>query len=162
MASKVYSFVEQYERGLEGEEVLDEYFRQWYDIKDATIDQQKDEKIDRLFRPKGTDEPWKKVEYKTDDRTDRTGNFFIETWSSVEYRRYGWAFASHADIIVYFALPDTVYIMDRHVLQDNLLHWMRKYPKRDIDNGHYTTQGLLVPTDVIVEMIGPKRVRRLK
>jgi hypothetical protein len=152
---------------MEGEEVLDEYFSQWYDIKHATLTQQKDDKIDRLFRPKGSDEPWKKVEYKTDSRTDQTGNLFIETWSAVEWRRYGWAFASKADIIIYYALPDTVYILERLQLQGALLNWIREYKPfriKNVDkNGKhlYFTEGLAIPTEIITELIGRKRVRRL-
>lgn len=159
--TKTYSWVEQYEKGMEGELVLDKYFSQWYDIKPATLVQQKDEKIDRLFRRKNSDGPWKKVEYKTDSRTDQTGNLFIETWSAVEWRRYGWAFASKADIIIYYALPDTVYIIERNQLQDALLHWIRQYKPHRIKNNGYTTEGLAIPADVITELIGKKRVRRL-
>ena len=161
--AKTYSFVEQYEKGMEGEKVLDEYFARWYEIREATIDQQKDMKIDRLFRPKGSDRntPWKKVEYKTDDRTDSTGNLFIETWSSVENRRYGWAYATKADIIIYYALPDTIYILDKKKLQDVLMRKWFKYPNRDIPNKYYTTQGILVSTEEIVEVFGEKCVRRI-
>lgn len=160
---KVYSFVEQLERGMEGEKVLDEYFRQWYDVREATIEQQKDWKIDRLFTPKNSvgSEPPKLIEYKTDDRTDQTGNLFIETWSNRELRRYGWAFATRADIIVYYALPDTIYMIPRDKLQAALPYWMNRYPTRDIRNKTYTTVGIPVPTEVVVDLIGQKMVRRL-
>lgn len=161
--TKVYSWVEQYEKGMEGEKVLDAYFGQWYQIREATIDQQKDQKIDRLFRPKGSDRntPWKKVEYKTDSRTDKTGNLFIETWSSIENRRYGWAYATHADEIMYYALPDTVYILNRKELHQKLMGEWRTYDQKFIRNKYYTTVGIPVPVEEIVEMIGEKRVRRI-
>lgn len=161
-----YSFVEQLERGLEGEKVLDQYFSTWYDIAPATIDQQKDWKIDRIFWPKGSyklDSAGKKlVEYKTDDRTDKTGNVFIETWSNMELRRYGWAFTTRADIIVYYALPDTIYIIKREQLQEVLPKWLASFETRNINNKTYTTQGIPVPTEELVSVIGRKMVRRLR
>lgn len=160
---KTYSFVEQYERGLEGERVLDEYFSAWYEIREATIDQQKGEKIDRLFRPKGSERntPWKKIEYKTDSRTDKTGNLFIETWSNYENRTYGWAYTTKADEIMYYALPDTVYILNKTELQQKLMGEWREVLPKFIRNPRYTTVGLAIPVEEIVEMIGPKRVRRI-
>jgi hypothetical protein len=163
MPNKVYSFVEQWEKGLEGEKVLDQYFSRWYDIKEATLEQQTEEKIDRLFRPKGSlrNTPWRKIEYKTDSRTDKTGNLFIETWSVVERRRYGWAYTTHADEIMYYALPDTVYILNKEELQRELPNWLVEYDTKLIPNKNYTTAGIPVPVDVIVELIGNKRVRRI-
>jgi hypothetical protein len=163
---KTYSFVEQLEKGAKGEKVLDEYFKQWYDIREATIEQQKDEKIDRLFSPKQRpaqpeEREWIKVEYKTDDRTDDTGNLFIETWSSVEHRRYGWAYASKADMIVYYALPDTIYLIDRQDLLRILPDWLKVFKTHRIKNKGYTTEGLAVPVEHILHLIGKKRVRRL-
>lgn len=162
---KTYSFVEQLERGAEGEKILDEYFKQWYDVQEATISQQKDWKIDREFRRKdsafGKDDIPIYVEYKTDDRTDKTGNLFIETWSNKELRRYGWAFTTRADIIVYYALPDTIYMIPREDLQEALPKWMKEYETRDIRNKTYTTVGIPVPTKEVVRVIGSKKVRRL-
>jgi hypothetical protein len=159
---KTYSFVEQFERGLEGEKVLDKYFSQWYIIKDATLDQQKNEKIDRLFRPKGapSDTPWIKVEYKTDDKTDKTGNLFIETMSMIEWGKYGWAWITHAQKVIYYALPDTVYILDTAELRDKLMLWHKqRKPKRKVYNDHWTSEGYLIKTDEIVDWIGEKNVR---
>lgn len=158
---KTYSFLEQYDKGLEGEKVLDGYFSEWYEIREASIDQQKNEKIDREFRPKGStrNTPWKKIEYKTDSRTDKTGNLFIETWSNLEARRYGWAYTTHADEIMYYALPDTVYILNKEELQRELPDWEVKYDTKFIRNKRYTTAGIPIPVEDIVELIGPKRVR---
>jgi hypothetical protein len=154
-----YSFVEQLERGKAGEAVIKDYFSQWYKITDATLDQQKNEKIDFIFERNGVRT---KVEVKTDDKTDKTGNLFIETMSMIEWGKYGWAWVTQAEKVLYYALPDTVYILDVAQLRDMLQVWHKqRKPKRKVYNDHWTSEGYLIKTDEIVRLIGPKNVRIL-
>jgi hypothetical protein len=164
-----YSFVEQLEMGEAGEKVLDAYFAKWYDIKPATLEQQKNEKIDRLFRPKvgpggqdmtRTHPNWIKVEYKTDDKTDKTGNLFIETMSMIEWGKYGWAWTTQAEKVIYYALPDTVYIIDVTELRDKLMTWHKqKRRKAQVKNVRWTSEGYLIKAEEIAAWVGPKNVR---
>lgn len=163
MPTPTYSFVEQLEMGQAGEKVLDSYFARWYDIKEASIDEQIKQKIDRHFRPRHIpNAEYIKIEYKTDDKTDATGNLFIETWSAYELRRYGWAWLTQADKIIYYALPDTLYIIERKMLQEQLLVWMSEKRKlHKVRNIGYTSRGYAIPTEEIVQLIGEKNVRVL-
>jgi hypothetical protein len=160
--SKTYSFVEQLEKGEAGEKVLDAYFEKWYEIKPASIDEQIHEKFDRWFRPKAKRDTAVsfRVEYKTDDKTDKTGNIFVETMSMVEWGKYGWAWTSQADKVIYYALPDTVYILDTYELRDKLMLWHKmRRPKRKVKNTNWTSEGYLIKVEEIVGWIGPKNVR---
>lgn len=156
--SKTYSFVEQLEMGEAGEQILDEYFSKWYDIKPATPQEQRQKKIDRWFRHKDSPNPNSTpIEYKTDDKTDRTGNLFIETWSNEGKRVPGWVYSTWADVVIYFALPDTLYIMKTMWLRSRVSEWQGTYGTRSVKNKGYRTIGIPVPTKVVPE----KFVRRL-
>ncbi len=162
MATKTYSFVEQLEKGAEGEAVLDKYFEQWYDIIEATRGEQLGKKIDRWFRPKDAHglKPWTAIEYKTDNWTDRTNNIFLETWSKYPSSA-GWLYRTQADKVIYYALPDTLYILDRQFLLKHAEDFRQKYGEKPVKNVGYISKGIPVPVDVVVELIGNKNVRRL-
>jgi hypothetical protein len=149
--------------GKEGEEVLDEYLKQWYNIRQATLQEELKGKYDRWFKPKGKrDIPWIAVEYKTDRLTDKTGNVFIETYSSVEGNRYGWAWTTQAEKVIYYALPDTLYIIDVALLRTAMGEWHRQRRRqRDVRNKGYTSRGYAIPVEEIVELIGERNVRIL-
>lgn len=161
--SHTYSFVEQLEKGKQGEAVLDEYFSKWYHIRQATLQEELKGKYDRWFKPKGMqDIPWIPVEYKSDELTDKTGNIFIETYSSIERNRYGWAWTTKADKVIYYALPDTIYIIDVAQLRGRMGEWHKEKRKtKDVKNKGYTSQGYAIPTREIVFMIGERNVRIL-
>jgi len=161
MSEKVYSFTEQLEKGMEGEEVLDQYFSKWYRIKHASIDEQVRDKLDRWFQPKhNPDSGWISVDYKTDDKADKTGNLFIETMSMVEMNKPGWAWASKAMKVIYYTLPDTVYILDMDILRNQLVYWhSKKRKQRTVKNEMWSSRGFIIPTKEIVQLIGEKNVR---
>jgi hypothetical protein len=136
----VYSFVEQLERGKAGEDILDEYFSKWYQITCATLQEEK-RGIDRFFL---RDEITTAVEYKTDDKTSKTGNVFVETYSNLERNKFGWAWTCQADILIYFALPDTLYIVKPHVIREHIDEWLEKYGIRTVKNRGWTSVGIAV------------------
>jgi len=163
MVAKTYSFVEQYEMGAEGEAVLDKYFEQWYDIVHATKGEQLGKKIDRWFRRKDEEvrTRWIAIEYKTDKWTDKTNNLFLETWSKYQTSA-GWLYRTQADKVIYYALPDTIYILDRREFLLKYAEDLRqKYGEKPVKNVGYISKGIPVPVDVVVELIGKKNVRRL-
>lgn len=160
---QTYSFAEQLERGQHWEGVLDEYFSKWYYIVEASREEQR-KGIDRWFQrnqgiaqvvPTGPIA----VEYKADDKTSTTGNVFIETDSVVEKDKPGWAWKSEAQILVYLAIPDTLYIAQMTNVRRMIPEWRRAYGLRNVRNEYWTSRGIPVPEEAF-EMICDS-VRRL-
>lgn len=141
-----YDFVEQLEKGKEWEKVLDDYFSRWYDIKMVGMQDER-RGIDRKFKPK--DENYQgdytNVEYKADEKTQDTGNIFVEVWSVVELGRYGWAWTSEADIIAYLAIPDKIYMFKPEKIRTKIRYWQNRYKTKAVSNKTYTSAGILVP-----------------
>jgi hypothetical protein len=167
LTTTTYSFIDQLEQGQHWEGVLDEYFSTWYTIREATRDEQR-KGIDRWFRripgPGGQDITRTHpapiaVEYKADDKTDKTGNVFIETDSVVEKDKPGWAWKSEADILVYLAIPDTLYIAQMKNVRRMIPEWRRGYGTRNVHNQYWTSRGIPVPEEAF-QMICDS-VRRL-
>ena len=100
--------------------------------------------IDRIYREWGNGKEIL-VEYKSDWKASRTGNVFVETVSVDTENKPGWAYASQADILIYF-LPDDdlVYVMRMEDVRGHLEEWGRRYMKRTIPNRGYGTVGLPV------------------
>lgn len=149
LMSKTYSFVEQYEKGKKAEAILDSYFSQWYLIYQVSREFEK-RGIDRLFARKVvSDDPitneYINVEYKTDSKTQDTGNVFIETDSVMELGKKGWAWTTEADILVYYAEPDTIYIVRPSAIRDKVKAWERDYGRRPVRNKNYHSVGIPVP-----------------
>jgi hypothetical protein len=151
--SKTYNFVEQLEKGKAWEKVLDDYFSQWYDIQMVSMREER-RGIDRKFKPKGDvyKGDYTNVEYKADEKTQDTGNIFVETYSVVELGRYGWAYTSEADIIAYLAIPDKIYMFKPVEVRHKLLEWKEAYKTKAVSNPTYTSAGILVPEDVFAEI----------
>lgn len=157
MAQPVYDFVEQLERGQHWEGVLDEYFGRWYNIREATRDEQR-KGIDRWFHPGDADGPMWAVEYKADDKTSKTGNVFVETMSIVERNKPGWAWKSEADMLVYLAIPDTLYIVPMGDVRKRIPEWRLEHGTRRVKNKAWTTVGIPVPEEDFAKIC---KVRRL-
>lgn len=151
-----YSFAEQLERGQHWEGVLDSYFSTWYNIREASRDEQR-RGIDRWFRRKTGGEEVS-VEIKADDKTSKTGNLFIETVSVLEKNKPGWAWKSEADILVYLAIPDTLYIVPMREVRRRIPEWRDEYGTRNVRNKGWTSVGIPVPEE---EFVGICKVRRL-
>lgn len=159
--SKVYSFVEQLEKGHKAEKILDEYFSKWYLIADVSMDTQR-KGIDRIFTRQGSAEPIQptiNVEYKADERTQETGNVFIETMSVMEMGKYGWAWSSQADMLVYLAIPDTLYIVPPVKIREIIGEWTKKFGLRTVRNKAYKSCGIPVPEEEFAKICSS--VRRL-
>lgn len=161
---KTFSFVDQLEKGESAEKVLDIYFSKWYTIYPVNMDMQR-KGIDRLFeRRQLSDDPMLekdiiKIEYKSDSRTQDTGNCFVETKSVMELGKLGWAYTSQADILVYFAEPDTLYIVRPEAIREKVDEWVRKFGERPVRNKNYHTIGVPVPERVFETIC--ESVRRL-
>ena len=99
--------------------------------------------IDRIFRRSG--EPIK-VEYKTDTKTAKTGNLFIETDNKGIHTKAGWLLASQAEIVVFY-LPglEKIVIFRLEEARSRLIEWQAKYSRKSIRNQGWTTYGYHVP-----------------
>lgn len=155
----IYDWQEQLEKGVEWENRLDTYFKHWYHIRPASIEEQW-QGIDRIFRPKEQDERLIRTEYKSDFLTQHTGNIFCETYSNVDLGRYGWAWSSRADILVYFTYPKTLYIVKPTEIRDHIMPWQERYGTRDVQNKGYQSRGIPVPREVFAKIC--ERIIRLK
>ncbi len=128
-------WVERFEQEEDWKAVLDDYFRQWYD---SIISDPKG-KADRLFfRDKSSN----LIDYKIDDNISKTNQVFIELYRNKDSNRYGWAYTSKADIIIYLAVPDTIYIFHPEMVWEKAWDWKKKYKTVLTKRG---SSGILVP-----------------
>lgn len=89
-----YDFNNQKKQGDIAEKLMDEYFSEWYFIKNMSVKQQLILHYDRIFVDLDDYKQYK-VEYKTDLIAVRTGNFYIET--EISNGKKGWFYKSKAD-----------------------------------------------------------------
>lgn len=147
MSRELKHFAKDLKVGQEYERRLIEYFKQFFEVRNATIEQQM-QGIDFVVRkPEGD----MAVELKADRRTKKTGNIFVETMSQYESGVYGWAWTTRSDILIYWALPSTLYIARPSDIREALTAkddgWIYRFPKKLVCNSHYHTEGIVVPTD---------------
>lgn len=121
---------------------LDHWLSEHYDLRVATDDEQR-AGVDRIatddFGARTT------LDYKCDERAHITGNLFIETVSNSRTRRPGWALTSSADWLVYFAVPDLVWMFLMRHIRSAMPTWRRCCHERAAANAGYSTFGLCVP-----------------
>lgn len=142
----MYDFKEQLVRGQTHECFLDEYSGKWFEIVEATRDQQR-QGIDRIYTAKAT-RIVTTVEYKADTTASRTGNAFVETVSVDTANKPGWAYSSRADWLLYYLPVDgLIYFFEFAKFRQHLPRWARDFPTRAIPNKGYKTHGLLVPLE---------------
>lgn len=144
-----YRFGEQYRVGQIGACMLDGYFSKLYRLLPATMAEEENG-IDRVGFCDGRQVF---LEYKTDVKADQTGRAFIEVvaYAHDEGQRPGWAYTSHADIIVYF-LPfsNRLFLIRPHRLRSRMPYYEVQYPRFEVANTKWTTTGLLMPLEVLL------------
>ena len=141
---KPYQFITQLADGAAGEARLDQYFAKWFEIRPATMDEQR-RGIDRHFTRRQDQAPFS-VEYKTDHTAGRTGNAFVETVSVDTQGKPGWAISSHAQLLLYYVpTSGAIYVIQFKRLREALRIWQQRYPQRAIPNQGYQTHGYLIP-----------------
>lgn len=141
---KTYDFKEQLAKGQETEWRVAERFRKWYDVEEATKEQQRSGVDFYITDPKGKRMG---VEVKADALTQKTGNVFMEAWSVLEKEKKGWVFTSTADILVYVVLPHDAYSMRMQDVRGLLSEWYKRYDEKHVKNKGYTTVGVPVPLE---------------
>ena len=146
MGQRMYTFDEQFDTGLAGEDFLDKYFGARFDIRKADMTQQRQE-LDRIFTERATGKRIT-VEYKTDTRAFITGNAFVEIVSNTTTGARGWAHMSQASHLMYYVPgADTVYVIHMRRLRGNVPRWELEHRVVSVRNDRYETKGILVPLD---------------
>jgi hypothetical protein len=87
------------------------------------------------------------VEYKTDYKSAKTGNAYIETvaYKSPSSMKLGWAATCTADYILYFVYPKKVYILSPQAIKNSLDDWSSKYRLHTVRNTGFYGQGIILP-----------------
>lgn len=141
--SKPYDFRKQLDIGKRGEEKLDSFFSaKGIEIQCVNrFDERRG--IDRIFRKDGREHT---IEYKTDEKTQHTGNVFVETISNNQTGALGWAVKGLADCVIYYAVGiEEAAIIRSEELRAKIAEWFFAYPTRAVKNRGYMTYGVLVP-----------------
>jgi len=137
-------------RGQEIERLLDAYLEPTYEIRPATVREQR-QGIDRFLTHRETGETFS-IDYKADWLAARTGNVFIETVSVDRTGAAGWALSSRADWIFYY-LPQRarLYVLSMAEIVSSLPQWALIYrvataetPGSGSSDGYHSA-GVLVP-----------------
>lgn len=145
-----YSFDEQLSKGKRGEEEIDKFFEPYFTILPVTLETEKKEGYDRIFKYPGGAEY--KVEYKTDYQANGTGNAFIETVSMDIYDKKGWAYTSKADYIIYYIVGSgRLCVIPMQTIKKHLPTWKQTYPEVQVKNKGFNAYGLLIPLTEIAK-----------
>lgn len=141
--SKPYDFREQLDIGKQGEGKLDTFFRaHGFEIQCVNRSEER-RGIDRVFRKDGGEHT---IEYKTDEKTQHTGNVFVETISNNKTGALGWAVKGLADFVIYYAVGiEEAVIIRSTKLREKIAEWFFAHPTRAVKNRGYMTYGILVP-----------------
>ena len=158
MSNTTNNIIESFKIGADSEEIVFEWMLQknWKmtDVRKDKIYQIKD--IDYLVR---VDNFSTSVDVKSDKRFE-TGNYFIETFSSVEKNIIGWGFGSQAEyIIVYYPTVCELHLIDMYALKTWLVANAGKYrtitnATRREDGTMYHSQGIVVNRQKLMDEIG--------
>lgn len=143
----MHDFHDKLAEGHAHERFLDEWFRRWFDIEPATLDEDRRLGVDRWFTSRETGQRFG-VQYKADSRAGETGNAFVETVSNDRTGTPGWVHTCKADYILYYIVGwELVYVLEPAELRRRLYGWKARYREVTVANKGYQTHGLLVPLD---------------
>lgn len=164
MSTNVFDFYEKLKEGMGYESVLDSIYSKTWNIehkKDLEI-----YGIDRLFTHRKLLVRYS-VQYKSDPRSARSKQIFIETKSNVEKDIPGWIYSCIAQLIVYYIPPLKVsYLVSVNLFRKYLPVWIEQYGHKLIDVSNkrgdytYTTRGFIVPVNVFELIVYGKQKRR--
>ena len=128
---------------------LDAWLSESYPIREATMAEQW-QGIDRVAI---TFDGYVTIDYKCDEKARKTDRLFLETVSNSVTGRPGWMRTSRADWLVYFVVPETVWMFRFDRLRRMMPGWQRTYGERAARNVSYATLGVCVPVTVAVSAV---------
>jgi hypothetical protein len=148
-----YDFDEQKRQGDIAEKLIDDYFSEWYFIKNITVKQQLIDHYDRIFVDLDSGNQYK-VEYKNDLVAIRTGNFYIET--EISNGRKGWFFKSKADWLAVL-IGKEIYLASFCYLRllfakKSKCYKIKKSGVTITPNGSFNSVGYLMPIKDLMEI----------
>jgi len=144
MSIPVYNFEEQLKIGKKGEEIMGKYHAPFYIVTKTLLAQDK-QGVDFIFTSYSTEYPWK-VEVKTDQKSQDTGNLFMETISKDTTNKQGWAETSQCEVFIQYRwYADEVMYFWMKDIKNNIDEWAKKYRVVAAQNTEYKTWGVLLP-----------------
>ena len=140
----VFEFTRQLHIGETGEAALDAFFARWYTIRKVSRELQS-LGIDRIFVREKTGIEYA-VEYKTDARSESSGNIFIETVSVDTDASKGWALKSLAQVLIILQpASGTIYWCEMAAIKRRVPKWRKRWGERTVKNKTYKSSGVPVP-----------------
>lgn len=156
-----FDFESQLAVGEAGEEYLDAFYKEHYDIRSVKdLDLQK-RGVDRLYKSKDSSlSCWFTVEYKVDFKAGETGNVFLEIEVSSEQKKgFGWVQKLFSQILFYYVPKKaTCYCCSSILIKTHVEKWALQYklskPVMNKGKGNeFWALGILVPIDVFAEAV---------
>lgn len=145
--------------GKQGEDILNEYFSRWYIIEPVTLSEELKLGIDYIYIDRKTKKRCT-VEIKTDLKAIYTGNLFLETevrQNNDKLSSLGWVAKSSADILIYWAVPTLIYILNMPLLKQEYCKVIENLQQRKIKNSGFYGIGYLADAKDISKYIIAKR-----
>ena len=150
---EIYDFRTQLTKGHLGEANIDKaLINMGFKIKKVSVEEEKQTGIDRLMFATNSkylcavNNVITTVEIKTDEKAHFTGNFFIETHSSIKPPRRGWIYKSIAQLVIFYVPHErTAWVCNMFEVKHKIEVWNHKYESVPCYNNTHTSQGLKVP-----------------
>lgn len=94
-------------------------------------------------------------------------DIFLEVYSNLEWKSWGWLFTSHCDFIVYYIEPlRKAYILNTLYLRmawwNNKNKWVKKYGWKQCFNEKYSSLGVCVEAETLIECIKQEMAKQYK
>ena len=155
--SRPHRFVASKARGVRAERWVDWYMGGGFVIAPVGDEGQR-LGIDRIWLDRIHGGRWS-VEYKLDERAGETGNYFLETASSVEERKPGWALSSVSQFILFISPTVSggvlLALVEVRALREQVIRWREIHPtgvaKSTNQGCEWHSEGLLVPMAEVPE-----------
>ena len=145
MTATTFDFKQQLSKGAGGEDDVLKFFAgHGWAIEKTTMTNGQRNGIDARMTRQGHAPI--ALEIKTDERSWKTGNAFVETISVDTQNKAGWAYTSKADWLAYY-LPQGLYfyLVRMSWLRSQLPLWQQQCRTVKVKNRGYCTHGLVVP-----------------
>lgn len=143
---KTYNFNQQLNIGKSGEEFVDKFFSNRYDIEEVSLEIELKNGIDRIYTRK-TDGKVFNVEIKTDIMAVKTGNMFAELLVTHFNGKIvdGWIEKSKADMLLYYLPNKAIYCFPLEKLKKFVVDNQHRYRVKNCQNKTLYSTGLLIP-----------------
>ena len=161
MIKSKINFFNDLSRGKAGEELIDRYYKNIFEIEEVTLASERGNGIDRVYR---FGDNVFTVEYKFDFRARKTGNAYIEVLIEESDGRIkdGCIKKTQADILMYLCNNLGLYILYAKELKADIAVLQEKYGlvsgpwNNGSDGVGFRAKGMLIPLGDLFEQYGEK------